>query len=273
MCLLRPWGCRRPNNRANVLQPLRHVVMASTASTACYASSEACCYGLYSMLWSLYTLYSILCGLCGMLWSLYTLYSILCGLCSMLCGLCSLYSIFYGLYSLYSLYSTFWSAKCITGLFLQTFLHIFWRGSWKGETQAKNLGNEIFATFEWLACCNCFVLGWWGAVPCEGKSCKWTTTSFDFHQMAVHKRTTMLAHCNLKQNMWLCSKQSSFFPFMHCHLVANQKMRWSIEWIFYNPRIGVSVWRLTFCKRAIFYFILLCHSHSTCFRLFIFSWK
>ena len=27
---------------------------------------------------------------------------------------------------------------------------------------------------------------------------------FDFHQMAVHKRTTMLAHCNLKQNMWLC---------------------------------------------------------------------
>ena len=23
----------------------------------------------------------------------------------------------------------------------------------------------------------------------------------------------MLAHCNLKQNMWLCSKQSSFFSF------------------------------------------------------------
>ena len=40
---------------------------------------------------------------------------------------------------------------------------------------------------------------------------KWTTASFNFHQMAVHKRTTMLAHCNLKQNMWLCSKQSSFF--------------------------------------------------------------
>ena len=31
--------------------------------------------------------------------------------------------------------------------------------------------------------------------------------------MAVHKRKTMLAHCNLKQNMWLCSKQSSFFSF------------------------------------------------------------
>ena len=46
--------------------------------------------------------------------------------------------------------------------------------------------------------------------------------------MAVHKRTTMLAHCNLKQNMWLCSKQSSFFPFMHCPLVANQKTWWSI---------------------------------------------
>ena len=45
--------------------------------------------------------------------------------------------------------------------------------------------------------------------------CQWTTTSFDFHQMAVHKRTTMLAHCNFKQNTWLCSKQSSFF-FLLC---------------------------------------------------------
>ena len=43
------------------------------------------------------------------------------------------------------------------------------------------------------------------------------------HQMAVHNRTTMLAHCNLKRNTWLCSKQSSFFPFMHCPLVANQR--------------------------------------------------
>ena len=42
---------------------------------------------------------------------------------------------------------------------------------------------------------------------------QWTTASFDFHQMAVHKRTTMLVHCNLKQNTWLCSKQSSFFSF------------------------------------------------------------
>ena len=33
------------------------------------------------------------------------------------------------------------------------------------------------------------------------------------HQRAVHKRTTMLAHCNLKQNMWLSSKQYSFFSF------------------------------------------------------------
>ena len=61
---------------------------------------------------------------------------------------------------------------------------------------------------------------------------QWTTASFDFHQMAVHKRTTMLAHCNLKQNMLLCSKQSSFFSFyvlpsggkskdavVHCHIV------------------------------------------------------
>ena len=59
---------------------------------------------------------------------------------------------------------------------------------------------------------------------------QWTTASFDFHQMAVHKRTTMLAHCNSKQNTWLCSKQSSFFPFfMHCPLVANRKTRWSIQ--------------------------------------------
>ena len=57
---------------------------------------------------------------------------------------------------------------------------------------------------------------------------QWTTACFNFHQMAVHKRTTILAHCNLKQNMWLCSKQSSIFPFMHCLLVANRKMRWSI---------------------------------------------
>ena len=45
------------------------------------------------------------------------------------------------------------------------------------------------------------------------KMCQWTTASFDFHQMAVHKRTTMLAHCNLKQNLCLYSKQSSFFSF------------------------------------------------------------
>ena len=32
--------------------------------------------------------------------------------------------------------------------------------------------------------------------------------------MAMQKMTTMLAHCNLKQNTCLCSKQSSFFPFM-----------------------------------------------------------
>ena len=67
----------------------------------------------------------------------------------------------------------------------------------------------------------------------------WNTASFDFHQMAVHKRTTMLSHCNLKQTMWLCSKPSSFFPFKHCPLVANRKTWWYISyyliknhWIF-----------------------------------------
>ena len=38
----------------------------------------------------------------------------------------------------------------------------------------------------------------------------------------------MLAHWNSKQNMWLCSKLSTFFPFMHCPLVANRKVQWSI---------------------------------------------
>ena len=69
------------------------------------------------------------------------------------------------------------------------------------------------------------LIGGKGLCQCIGKL-QWTTASFDFHQMAVHKRTTMLAHCNLKQN--LCSKQSSFFPFMHCPLVANWKTRRSI---------------------------------------------
>ena len=60
------------------------------------------------------------------------------------------------------------------------------------------------------------------------KNLQWTTASFDFHQLAVHKRTTILAHCNLKQNTWLHSKVSSFFPFMHCPLVSNRKTQWSI---------------------------------------------
>ena len=73
-----------------------------------------------------------------------------------------------------------------------------------------------------------------GMVFCKNiyNTTEWTTASFDFHQMAVHKRTIMLAHCNLKQNMWLCSKQYSFFPFMHCPLVANRKTRWSINKYF-----------------------------------------
>ena len=33
------------------------------------------------------------------------------------------------------------------------------------------------------------------------------------HQRAVHKRWTMLTHCNLKQNMCASSKQSSLFSF------------------------------------------------------------
>ena len=59
------------------------------------------------------------------------------------------------------------------------------------------------------------VISWWPFLmtKCGKFAIQWTTTSFDFHQMAVHKRTTMLAHCNLKQNMWLCSKQSCFFSF------------------------------------------------------------
>ena len=45
----------------------------------------------------------------------------------------------------------------------------------------------------------------------------------------------MLAHCNLKQNMCLCSHHNlAYFPFMHCPLVANQKTRWSICSSFHN---------------------------------------
>ena len=50
---------------------------------------------------------------------------------------------------------------------------------------------------------------------------EWATASFDYHQMAVHKRTTMVAHCNLKQNTWLCSKQSI--------LVLSTALWWQIE--------------------------------------------
>ena len=64
---------------------------------------------------------------------------------------------------------------------------------------------------------------------------QWTTRSFNFHQMAVHKRTTMIAHCNLKQNTWLCSKQSSFFSFYALSLAANRKTRWSIEVYIVDP--------------------------------------
>ena len=83
-------------------------------------------------------------------------------------------------------------------------------------------------------------------------NCQWTTASFDFHQMAVHKRTTMLAHCNLKQN--LCSKQSSFFPFMHCPLVASWKTRWSIA------------------LQQILYLRTLCHTHQVQVQLNFIKW-
>ena len=58
---------------------------------------------------------------------------------------------------------------------------------------------------------------------------QWTTASFDFHQMPVHKRTTMLAHCNLKQNTQLCSKQSSFFSFYALPSGGKSKDHWSIS--------------------------------------------
>ena len=45
----------------------------------------------------------------------------------------------------------------------------------------------------------------------------------------------MLAHSNLKQNMCLRSKESSFFPIMHCPLVVNRKMRWSIALSCFDP--------------------------------------
>ena len=38
-----------------------------------------------------------------------------------------------------------------------------------------------------------------------------TTASFNFHQMAVHKRTTMLAHCNLKKICGCLQNNLAFF--------------------------------------------------------------
>ena len=83
---------------------------------------------------------------------------------------------------------------------------------------------------------------------------EWTTASFNFQQMAVHKRTTMLAHCYLKQNMWLCSKQSSFFPLMHCPLVVNRKTRWSID---FNPSVYISFLHLTLILYYIVWVVVL----------------
>ena len=78
-----------------------------------------------------------------------------------------------------------------------------------------------------------------GIVPWIGPikiAFKWTTTSFDFHQMAVHKRKTMLAHCNLKQNMFLCSKQSSLFSFYAQPSGGKLKDVWA----HYNTPLGNS---------------------------------
>ena len=97
----------------------------------------------------------------------------------------------------------------------------------------KNCSHS-FGRFKTYHCCQ--ISFYKRAIEIRVKKClnskwsQWTTVSFNFHQMAVPKRTTMLAHCNLKQNTWLCSKQSSFFPFMHCPLVANRKTWWSIDW-------------------------------------------
>ena len=48
------------------------------------------------------------------------------------------------------------------------------------------------------------------------------------HQRAVHKRLTMLAHCN-KSKICVCVQNNlAYFPFLRCSLVANRKTRWSI---------------------------------------------
>ena len=58
------------------------------------------------------------------------------------------------------------------------------------------------------------------------------------HQMAVHKRTTMPAHCNLKQNTWLCSKQSSFFSFYALPSGGKSKDA-VVHYAFVMERIGI----------------------------------
>ena len=91
---------------------------------------------------------------------------------------------FYELHLFYSFRSLF------GGIFFQQLKRL--------ESKIRNVKNKFYDSI---------------AMLCRNEALQWTTTSFDFHQMAVHKRTTMLAHCNLKQNMLLCSKQSSFFSF------------------------------------------------------------
>ena len=58
--------------------------------------------------------------------------------------------------------------------------------------------------------------------------------------------------------MWLCSKRSSFFPFMHCPLVANRKTQWYAndyfaivisKWFF--PLHSFNTPRTSFCQSFI----------------------
>ena len=99
--------------------------------------------------------------------------------------------------------------------------HFFRRKSWESAMCPVRIRTQSRRTFDSRR------IHWTMAVSWSLFS-QWTTASFDFHQMAVHKRTTMLAHCNLKQNAWFCSKQSSFFSLYALPSGGNWKTRWSI---------------------------------------------
>ena len=73
---------------------------------------------------------------------------------------------------------------------------------------------KSFLLFHLRLCSSIVIVTYLGkSLPGFSMFLQWTTASFDFPTEGSAKKVKMLAHCNLKQNMCLCSKQSSLFYF------------------------------------------------------------